>query len=733
MLLWQVRRIIRRVDILITTDDPNCYTVEDSQYIIMKSNANVTISGSDTKYTIRVPENATNVRITLNNCSVLKEARSWKNAIELLSGSSTNITLEGTNNIQAGNESSAIRVAEGASLSIYGPGTLNASIKHAGAGAYSAVIGSQYQCSCGNITIYGGTINANSNNIYAAAIGTASWRNKEVTSNGTIALNGGTINANKIGGINTSANCTVTGSGAAIVNSSNINADTASFNGIVFNENTGTVYGNAVVDEILEISADMKLTIPDGATLTVTNTGTLTNNGTLTNYGTLTNKGTIIINDTFTNNGLIVNVDRGSVTGTVSGNQPVTTGTAFTITGSGLIYGQDYTYPADTGVLTILSDKAVTISGSTETDIIFVAKDVSANITLDGVSIDVSATSRKTAFEIETDSSGNVTVTLVGDNTLKSGEGCAGLQKNGSGVIIGTLTIQGGANGTGTLTATGGDGGAGIGGGYMGAAKNITIDSAIITAKGASGIGSGRNGDGVDGIQIINSTVKATGIDGAGIGGSDDSSLSNLIISKSTETATGGASGIGGGKGGSTYWGGDCTDVTIEDSVVVATGSGGAGIGTGNANEGFNRNGDGFSYCKDITITNSVVTAKGSVGAAGIGGGVMGKCENVEIYGSSVIAEGNGVPDIGWGKYYEDPNNPNEENTIYGRAVNATSSGNTVYPFTIANPTGAAVIIDGTEYAYANHDAADANNTNLYAYLTGEAHTVTIGEVTTEY
>lgn len=102
----------------ITTDDPNCYTVVDSlnserqpdghKYIIMKPNANVTISGSDTKYTIRVPENAMNVRITLNNCSVLKEAESWKNAIELLSGSSTNITLEGTNNIQAGRESSRL-------------------------------------------------------------------------------------------------------------------------------------------------------------------------------------------------------------------------------------------------------------------------------------------------------------------------------------------------------------------------------------------------------------------------------------------------------------------------------------------------------------------------------------------------------------------------------------------------------------------------------------------------
>ena len=60
---------------------------------------------------------------------------------------------------------------------------------------------------------------------------------------------------------------------------------------------------------------------------------------------------------------------------------------------------------------------------------------------------DRSSIDNTAAFVIEDDSRGDVTITLDGDNTLISGSGCAGLQKNGEGENIGTLTI----NGTGTL------------------------------------------------------------------------------------------------------------------------------------------------------------------------------------------------------------------------------------------------------------------------------------------
>jgi hypothetical protein len=85
-----------------------------------------------------------------------------------------------------------------------------------------------------------------------------------------------------------------------------------------------------------------------------------------------------------------------------------------------------------------------------------VAAGVDANITLDNLSI----VHPVCAFAIADSSTGDVTVTLVGNNTLQSdGNNCAGLQKNGSGEDVGTLPIVG----EGSLTATGGQDGAGIG------------------------------------------------------------------------------------------------------------------------------------------------------------------------------------------------------------------------------------------------------------------------------
>ena len=56
--------------------------------------------------------------------------------------------------------------------------------------------------------------------------------------------------------------------------------------GIVFNGNSGTVYGNVTLQEDLEIGKDETLTIPDGSSLDTD--GNLTNSGTIINNGTLT-------------------------------------------------------------------------------------------------------------------------------------------------------------------------------------------------------------------------------------------------------------------------------------------------------------------------------------------------------------------------------------------------------------------------------------------------------------
>ena len=88
------------------------------------------------------------------------------------------------------------------------------------------------------------------------------------------------------------------------------------------------------------------------------------------------------------------------------------------------------------------------------------------NITLLNICIEVNG---KAAFSIE--NTATVNLTLKGNNTLKSGNNCAGLQVSENGILI--ITEES----TGSLTATGGSNGAGIGGG------DITINGGKITVN----------------------------------------------------------------------------------------------------------------------------------------------------------------------------------------------------------------------------------------------------------
>lgn len=106
----------------------------------------------------------------------------------------------------------------------------------------------------------------------------------------------------------------------------------------------------------------------------------------------------------------------------------------FTVTGGAL--NTDYTYENNT--LTIKSSTALAVTGTTTTDKIVVAAGVEANITLDGVSIVVSGTENACAFDIQ--GNAKVTLTLTGENTLKSGKWKAGISVPQSA----TLTITGG-------------------------------------------------------------------------------------------------------------------------------------------------------------------------------------------------------------------------------------------------------------------------------------------------
>ena len=285
-----------------------------------------------------------------------------------------------------------------------------------------------------------------------------------------------------------------------------------------------------------------------------------------------------------------------------------TTG-AFTVTDGTL--GTDYTY-AD-GVLTIMSDTPITIKNTNPntptSDRIEVARDVAADITLAGVNIDVSSNSGTAAFKIADDSTGNVTITLADDsiNKLKSGNNCAGLQKNGGEENIGKLTIQGGTNGTGKLIAEGGrqSGGAGIGGGDFGSGSNIHIKGGTVEATSNSqgaGIGGGNNGLGNKNITISGGTVTATGgSGGAGIGGCGNGDGSNITISGGTVTATGGdgGAGIGGGNRGTG------SGITISGgSVKAVAGSKANNIGGGAGHSEVTPTSNGETPVYPITIEN---------------------------------------------------------------------------------------------------------------------------------
>ncbi|MCI7349638.1 MAG: DUF4214 domain-containing protein [Ruminococcus sp.] len=192
---------------------------------------------------------------------------------------------------------------------------------------------------------------------------------------------------------------------------------------------------------------------------------------------------------------------------------------------------------------------------------IIVKKDVSAEITLDNVKINLTKKTidvvspeeeDKPAFLIEDGSKGDVTLILIGNNTLTSNRNLydsAGLQKNGD-ENTGTLTIKG----TGSLEVKGSMYAAGIGGAKDNSASNIVIESGTINAYsgynwGGAGIGGGQNGDGSN-ITINGGTVNAVSdVSGAGIGGGQGRKGSNITITGGTVTATGDDYGIGSARG----------------------------------------------------------------------------------------------------------------------------------------------------------------------------------------
>lgn len=249
-------------------------------------------------------------------------------------------------------------------------------------------------------------------------------------------------------------------------------------------------------------------------------------------------------------------------------------------------------------------------------------------VTIKDVNIDVSEKGQSAMF---VQGKGDTTLKLEGNNTLKSGQSCAGLEKDDE-HSTGKLTITA-EDTSSSLNAYGGHSGAGIGGGNQRSTSNLEIANGKIHAVGGLlGAGIGGGGFGGNGeVSISGGEVTAQGGNfAAGIGGGAQGSGKVTIKNgKVTAKTNGAAAAIGGGIGGS-------GDVTILDGTVTATknydsypvtGIGGA---------------SGSTKKSTVRILGGVVDAVGGGYGSGIGGG-KGDAQGAEVEiggGAQVTAKG---------------------------------------------------------------------------------------------
>ena len=205
------------------------------------------------------------------------------------------VASQGTSNITGTGGIRVVSKAGDASLSISGPGSLE--VKNVSNDSGIVLIGSKNvnlginsaDVTISNVQYYGVQLAAGD-----ACKSTASINDGNLTvSDSVVGIYFMRLYTSGPSSLTVSGNAMVDTEGktGGIINgfpdSFQIGADGES-GGIVFNGNSGTVYGNVTLQEDLEIGTDETLTIGKDASLTVPDGKTLTNNGTIINNGTLT-------------------------------------------------------------------------------------------------------------------------------------------------------------------------------------------------------------------------------------------------------------------------------------------------------------------------------------------------------------------------------------------------------------------------------------------------------------
>ena len=261
-------------------------------------------------------------------------------------------------------------------------------------------------------------------------------------------------------------------------------------------------------------------------------------------------------------------------------------------------------------------------------------------VTLEDVNIDMSD-NYNAAMEVR--GAGDTTLKLEGDNTLRGGHSCAGLEKDDE-YSTGKLTITA-EDTSASLKAYGGDNSAGIGGGSYDSTSKLEIANGKIYAESGfnmgAGIGGGMYGKGEVTISGGDVTAHgghtAAGIGGGFRGSGDVTILGGTVTAIPAEGSNSNVTGIGGGFG--------CDEkstVRILGGVVDAVGNGcGSGIGGG----------EGDAQGAEVEIGGGAqVTAKGGLGdnefnrgpGAAIGtngdvGGKAGKELDVNVSGECTV------------------------------------------------------------------------------------------------
>ena len=336
---------------------------------------------------------------------------------------------------------------------------------------------------------------------------------------------------------------------------------------------------------------------------------------------------------------------------------------------------------------------------------------------------------------------GDTTLKLEGNNTLKSGVGCAGLEKDDES-STGKLTITA-EDTSSSLNAVGGQEAAGIGGGgYRQSTSKLEIANGKIYAEGGSrgaGIGGGSIGGNGE-VTISGGEVTAYGAyGGAGIGGGSNEGSGKVTIKNGKVTAktSSWAAAIGGGSLGS-------GDVTILDGTVNAT-----PVDNRNDNSVTGIGGGPDSTDKStVRILGGVINAVGCGYGSGIGGG-HGDTQVAEVEiggGAQVTAKGGpGYASLGAGAAIGTGGGVRgkagkelDVNTSGGGTVTriaSNSSAGHVHTWTLVSSTPAAVGQQGkkvyecscgstrTEYESALPAPApveEQNSRNAYAALTVE-------------